>query len=83
MTDPRIWREDGATHIDVSAMEPPGPFVTILAWIDSPDSLDELVVHLSRDPIYLFPELVERDWTWSYLEAESGRISLRLTRGRE
>ncbi len=80
MTSPRLWREDGVTHIDVSAMEPPGPFVTILRWIDGPDGMDEVVVHLARDPEHLFPELVERGWTWTYLEAETGGVSLRLTR---
>jgi len=78
MTEPRYWQDDGVDHIDVSALEPPGPFVTILRWIDGPDCRGEVVVHLARDPIYLFPELTERDWTWEYLSQAPGDVVLRL-----
>ena len=79
MSEPRYWQEDGADHIDVRGMEPPGPFVTILRWIEGPECRGEVVVHLSRDPVYLFPELTERNWRWDYLTEASDEVVLRLT----
>ncbi len=78
MTDSRYWQEGDRDHIDVSKMEPPGPYVTILRWLESPECGTEVVVHFSRDPIYLFPELTERNWRWTYLKNTPGDVVLHL-----
>lgn len=79
MTEPRYWQEDGDDHIDVSAMEQPGPFVTILQWIDGPECNGRVIVHLARDPIFLFPELTERNWGWEYINEAPDDVVLRLS----
>ena len=78
MTEARFWREEDIEHIDVSTMEPPGPFVTIVGWIEATEEHREVVVHLARDPIHLFPELNERNWTWEYLVNQPGEVVLKL-----
>lgn len=80
MTEARYWQEDGIDHLDVREMEPPGPFVAILGRLEGPDCGSELIVHLSRDPVFLFPELSERHWSWVYLSESPGDIVLHLSK---
>jgi|GEM_PF-3060069 len=80
MANVKIWRDDCVNYIDVRGMEPPVPFVEILKLLEDPDCTDEVIVYHHRDPVYLFPELQERDWAWEYLCSEPGDIRLKLTR---
>ena len=54
------WLEGGALHIDVRGLVPPQPMLAVLSLLDGDKVEDRLVVHIDREPIYLFPELEER-----------------------
>jgi len=69
---------DGLTRIDTTGMEPPGPFVSIMGWIEANPSATEVIVRLERNPVYLFPELVEINWDWTYLDETPGQVELHL-----
>ena len=78
----RVTYEDGIPHLDLRALEPPQPAVAILTLIDRPDAGDVVIARLPREPVFLYPELVERGWSWTRLEAPLDEFRLRLTRGR-
>ena len=59
---------DKVVHLDVRNMEPPQPLVEILTLIDGPSPIEEMFVRIHREPVFLFPELAERDWTYEVLE---------------
>lgn len=75
-----IWVENGAAHIDVRGLPPPEPLVAILALIEADTTGNTVVVHHDRDPIMLYPELDERSWEYTRLDAPDGEVRLRLTR---
>jgi hypothetical protein len=74
--------EDGVTHLDVRGLPPPEPLVAILRLIDAcdPDGEAVLIVHLDRDPVFLYPELAERGWAAQRMPAPEGEVRLRLER---
>lgn len=76
--EPKTWNEDKLLHVDLRGMEPPGPLVFILGLIDRPGMGKEVVVHLSQDPLYLYPELNERNWHWAPLDSDEDEIRLHL-----
>ena len=80
MQEARIWVENGLTYIDVSEMEPPTPLFAVLELIERPDCGNDVVVIHNRDPIYLFSELVERNWSWVYLDHGPPEVRLHLSR---
>ena len=77
----RVWSAADGVHIDVGNLEAPAPLVAILSLVDSSDHRGRIVVHHRRDPHYLYPELLERGWSWSRVEGEPGDVRLRLIRG--
>ena len=77
-SEPKTWNEEKQLHVDLRMMEPPGPLVFILGLLDRPGMGKELVVHLAQEPIYLYPELNERGWSWDQLESSSDEIRLLL-----
>ncbi|MDP6173751.1 MAG: DUF2249 domain-containing protein [Rhodospirillales bacterium] len=79
-TEADLWPEDGDTHIDTRAMEPPGPAVAILTQLESMGDNAQLIAYLDREPIFLFPELEERDWSWEIENKEPGDVRLRIFR---
>lgn len=72
------WQSGGAVHIDVRALEAPKPLVAILALIDSGAHDGRIVVHHQREPLYLYPELEDRGWSYSRLPAPAGEVRLEL-----
>ena len=76
----RTWREDSELHIDVRGLQPPQPMLAILRLIDSDAALNALVVHHEREPLFLYPELAERGWTYAPLAGDPGEVRLRLSR---
>ena len=66
--------------VDTTGMEPPQPFVSIMAWIEANPEAQQVIVRLERNPVYLFPELAEINWQWEYLKEESGLVELLLKR---
>lgn len=72
------WQSGGVVHIDVRGLEAPKPLVAILALIDSGAHQGRIVVHHQREPLYLYPELEERGWSYSRLPAPAGEVRLEL-----
>lgn len=82
MTDQnaRIWSEAKVLHIDVRGLPPPEPMVEIVRLIEAPGTGGEVIVHHSREPIYLYPELAERGWDHALIPGDANEVRLRLTR---
>lgn len=76
----RTWRDGGSLHIDVRGLPPPQPMLAILGLIDGDTALTELIVHHEREPVFLYPELAERGWTFAPLDGDPGEVRLRLSR---
>ena len=70
----------GRPRINTTGMEPPGPFVAIMGWIETHPDAPEVVVCLERDPVYLVPELTDINWAWDYLSEKPGAFELLLKR---
>ena len=68
------------THIDVRGLSPPEPMVAILTLLESSDVDDRVIVHHDREPVFLYPELVERGWNYEIIAGEPGEVRLLLTR---
>jgi uncharacterized protein (DUF2249 family) len=75
-----VWRSADVVHIDVRGLPPPAPLTAILRLIDSGEHEGIIIVHHQREPVYLIPELADRNWAYVYLEGEPGEVRLRLTR---
>jgi len=76
-----IWQEDGLIHIDVRALSAPDPFVAVMRLIEHPGIDDEIVFHNDREPVHLFPELLEQGWTWRIETDRPGEFRMRVIRG--
>lgn len=70
---------DGVAHLDLAGLEPPQPMIAILRLIDGGEWPGEIAVSLSREPIWLFPELQDRGWTWRQVPGAAGKVSLILS----
>ncbi len=82
----RMWRTADAVHIDLRGLDPPEPMVAILRMIDGNEVETALVAHLDREPIFLYPELDEREWNHEVIGFSRGTanredgVMLRMTR---
>ncbi len=82
----RMWRTADAVHIDLRGLDPPEPMVAILRLIDGNEVETALVAHLDREPIFLYPELDEREWNHEVVGFSRGMtnredgVMLRMTR---
>ncbi len=76
--EPKIADEEEL--MDLRSLEPPQPMVAILSRIDSPQASGSFSVILSREPVFLFPELEERGWSWSSMAAPEGAFGMTLRR---
>ncbi|MDH3596869.1 MAG: DUF2249 domain-containing protein [Rhodospirillales bacterium] len=77
---PVLW-DSGALCLDLRGIDtPPKPLVAIVELIERADTGDSVRVLIARDPINLYPELLERGWSWSKEFAEDGSLRLTLTR---
>ena len=74
------WDTADGVHLDLRGLDPPEPMVAILTTLDAPGENGPVTAILSRDPIFLFPELDERGWKYQYLSSEGAEVRLRLTR---
>lgn len=75
-----ITREGSSITIDVRSLEPPQPLVNILQLLESPDVSDTVLVLHDRDPLLLYPELEERNWSWEEVPSPQGELHLNLKR---
>jgi hypothetical protein len=81
----RTWRTAEGLHIDVSGLDPPDPMVAILGLIDSGEVEGALIAHLDREPIFLYPELNDRGWSYELVPScgdpdYPGEVKLRMVR---
>jgi Uncharacterized conserved protein (DUF2249) len=67
-----MWSSAEGTHIDVRGLPPPEPMVAILQLIDGEEAPDVVIAHLDREPIFLYPELDDRGWSYELIEATCG-----------
>jgi hypothetical protein len=83
-----IWQADDGLHVDVRGLEPPQPMTKILGLIDLGEAGNVLIVHLDREPVFLYPELDDRGWSYELLPGSCGshdcehEVRLRLVRMR-
>jgi len=75
-----VWNEEDGAHIDVRGLEAPGPMVAILALLETQEPPDTVIVHHDREPVFLYPELIERGWSHEIIAGEPGEVRLRLSR---
>lgn len=76
----RRWSEPEAEHIDVRGLAPPQPLVAIVRAIESLPRTRALIVHHDRDPVWLYPELVQIGWWADVIDGEPGEVRLRIAR---
>lgn len=57
------WHDEEGLHLDLRGLEPPQPMVAILSEIES-GATGPLILHMDRDPIFLYQELEDRGWSW-------------------
>jgi hypothetical protein len=76
----REWEAADGVHIDVRGLEPPQPMLNILELVDSGRAGDVVTVHHEREPVYLYPELLQRGWTYRTIEGEPDEVRIRLLR---
>ncbi len=74
------WSASDGIHIDVRGLPPPEPMVAILMLLERPGVEGPVTVHHDREPIFLYPELVERGWCHEIIDGEPGEVRLLLTR---
>ena len=56
------WREPDGLHLDLRGLEPPEPMVAVLGEINAGTN-EPMILHMDRDPIFLYAELEERGWS--------------------
>lgn len=69
-----------AIQLDTRGMEPPGPLVLILNRLETLGADQRLVAHIDREPLLLFPELVERGWAYEGAPQADGSFIISISR---
>lgn len=75
-----ISREGKIVTIDVRGLEPPQPLVDILQLIENSNDTETIKVIHDRDPVLLYPELEDRNWSWTEAPSPEGELHLLLTK---
>ncbi|HET9820206.1 MAG TPA: DUF2249 domain-containing protein [Burkholderiaceae bacterium] len=76
----RVWHAAAATHIDVRGLPRPQPLIEVLQLVRQLPDDALLIVHHDRDPVMLYPELLQIGWCAEPIEGEPGEVRLRVTR---
>ncbi|QRM57147.1 DUF2249 domain-containing protein [Sinorhizobium sp. BG8] len=82
---PETW-PDPSEHLDLTDLDPPEPMVRILAAAEALGPGEVLFAVLSREPLFLFPELTKRGHQWAGNFDETGsayRILVRVGEAKE
>ncbi len=74
----RTWSADDGLHVDVRGMQAPQPMVLILQLVQQVGPEGVLIVHHDRDPLLLYPELVQIGWWAERIDGDPGEVRLRL-----
>jgi uncharacterized protein (DUF2249 family) len=67
-------------HLDLRDLEPPAPFVAIMAALEELASGERLEARLPRQPVYLLPVLAEQGVPYDLEPLGDGSWLLRLTK---
>ena len=70
---PDYWAEP-SIELDLTELDPPEPMVRILAELEKLEASEVLFALLSREPLFLFPELTKRGHQWAGNFDETGTI---------
>jgi len=86
-TRARLRRDADGLCLDVRGLECPDPLVEILGLIDRGEAGASLVVDLDQEPLFLYPELEARGWSYELLRTPDDDVGsgcrLRLTDRRQ
>jgi hypothetical protein len=74
----RIWDEADGKHIDVRGLPAPLPLLNILQLVREAAPGSVVIVHHERDPLLLYPELVQIGWWADRIPGDPGEVRLRL-----
>jgi len=74
----RTWNADDGLHVDVRGLQAPQPMVQILKLVQQVGPEGVLIVHHDRDPLLLYPELVQIGWWAERIAGDPGEVRLRL-----
>jgi len=74
----RTWTADDGTHIDVRGLQTPQPLVLVLQMVREVGPDGVVIVHHDRDPLLLYPELVQIGWWAERIAGDPGEVRLRL-----
>ncbi|MCL5879126.1 MAG: DUF2249 domain-containing protein [Deltaproteobacteria bacterium] len=72
----RIREEGGTVYLDVRGLEPPGPMAMILETMAKLDPSKRLVVQHERVPMFLYPKLDEKGYTYETQEIDQRNVKL-------
>jgi len=72
-TSPDRWA-DPSVEIDLTELAPPEPMVRILGALEGMAEGEVLFALLSREPLFLFPELTKRGHQWAGNFDETGDV---------
>jgi Uncharacterized conserved protein (DUF2249) len=72
------WQAVDGYHIDVRGLQPPEPMIAIIGYIERLDAIEPVIVHHFREPIFLYPELAERQWGHEIVPGDPGEIRVIL-----
>lgn len=69
-----------AIQLDTRGMDPPGPLLCILNTLETLGVGQRLIAHIDREPLLLYPELVERGWAYEGTSQPDGSFIIRISR---
>jgi hypothetical protein len=69
-----------ALHLDVRGLPRPQPLIQILQLLQRLPDDAVLVVHHERDPLWLYPELLQIGWWAEVVDGDPGEVRLRIAR---
>ncbi len=67
-------------QLDTRGMEPPGPLLRILDTLEKLSAGQRLIAYIDREPLLLYPELVERGWAYEGAAQPDGSFIIRIYR---
>jgi uncharacterized protein (DUF2249 family) len=74
------WHDGDDWHLDVRGLARPQPLMRILQLLQHLPEDAVLIVHHDRDPVWLYPELVQIGWWADVVDGEPGEVRLRITK---
>ncbi len=72
----RIREEGGTVYLDVRGLEPPQPMAMVLGTMAKLDPAKRLVVQHERVPMFLYPKLDEKGYTYETHELDQHNVQL-------